>query len=89
MAIVNVSGRRANSNDGKKCVLLSFILVIWTTYFTTLREKLLITATMGCRRSKDGILGHEFAKKTRGFCSMLFTISSTGGFYRKFYFAMV
>jgi hypothetical protein len=30
--------------------------------------------------TRDAILGHQFEKKTQVFCSMLFTVSSTGSF---------
>jgi hypothetical protein len=36
----------------------------------------------GRQLTRDGILGHQFEKKTRVFCPMLFTVPSTSGFLK-------
>jgi hypothetical protein len=36
----------------------------------------------GRQLARDGILGHQFEKKTRVFCTMLLTVPSTGGFLK-------
>jgi hypothetical protein len=36
-------------------------------------------------KSRDSIIRHEFDKRLKSFCSVPFTASSTGGFYRELY----
>jgi hypothetical protein len=47
-------------------------------------QSITATPTMCLGKTRGGILGHQFERNTI-FCSMLFTVLSTGGFYRKPY----
>jgi hypothetical protein len=47
-------------------------------------QSITATPTMCLGKTRGGILGHLFDKR-HVFCSMLFTVLSTGGFYRKPY----
>jgi hypothetical protein len=46
-------------------------------------QSITATPTICLGKTRGGILGHLFDKKDTIFCSMLFTVLSTGGFYRK------
>jgi hypothetical protein len=48
-----------------------------------------VKLSVPCYSYTQEILEHQFEKKTRVFCSMLFSVLSTGGLYRKPYPTLV
>jgi hypothetical protein len=52
-------------------------------------QSITATPTMCLGKTRSGILGHQFDIRQVFFCSMLFTVPSNGGFYRKTYSTLV
>ncbi len=79
IGLLEVSSRVTRNKE-----VVDAVLHLVSALFFSEMEFLDMNLTRAFCEYRDGILGHEFDKKTReSFASMQFTVSSSGGFYRK------